>query len=160
MHLFIFVKWIRKWFTVTTKKRSATDVHRVSSSRVKLYRRIFDLHNFRRMCSDASVRAHIGRINVVLGRMSEQLSSRVTRTTERQASVRVRKLGRNSVAISYIMPRVIKNDCQHDPKQPEPKDVEIIHLYPCFGRRSCFPFGMILGVVQRSNGINVNQKEE
>eukprot|EP00977_Amphora_coffeiformis_P002083 scaffold394_cov166-Amphora_coffeaeformis.AAC.15 len=40
------------------------------------------LHNFRRMGSDTSIGANIGRINVVLSRMSEQLPGRVTRAAK------------------------------------------------------------------------------
>lgn len=105
------------------------------------------LHNFGCMCRNAPIRAHIGGINVVIGRMSQELSNCIARTTKGKTGIRVWKFCRNAVTIAYIGACIVQNHGQEDPKQPKPKGVEILDFKPCLGRRSCFPFGMVVRII-------------
>jgi hypothetical protein len=61
------------------------------------------------MSGDAAIRKDAGWVYGIIGGMAQELTSRVTRAAKGQAGICVRKFGRDTVALAYMVSRVVEN---------------------------------------------------
>lgn len=105
----------------------------------------------------ASIGTNISRVDIIVGGVTKELSCSVTGTAKGQAGIRVGKFRRNTVASSYIQACIEENDGKNHPKEPEPKDIKIIHFDPCLGWLCIGPFRVFIRVFQGSFWVEIDE---